>query len=730
MSVASELPKLHPDRYEEIVQELLARARIHNPEWTNLSESDPGVTILELFAYLTAQLAAQANEIPERNRRKFLSLLGIPLQPAMPARGFAVFQNDRGPLKPVVAPPNLEVRAGPIPFRTQSGVEVLPVEARLYYKRPDTRPPADPLPPAAPGEEELPVRFYRTVEMAPPVPGAALPALDLLQETVDGALWIALLARTKEEVAEARKVVARQTLTLGVLPATGDERMLPPKIHQFKLTQREVPLRFEMATAEYDRETGMPLYQQLQAKLSANILREPGLVNLRLPDESAFELWPSSAPDAGQDDLPPLLADPKTQGRLVTWLRMRLPSAGASHGIAARLSWVGINADMVEQLVPVESEFLGQGTGEPDQSFTLVNKNVRPGSVHLMVGGQPWQEIDDLTAAGPEVTLRQPHAAPGGPRPYNSQPSQVFTLDPASGEIRFGNGLRGARPRERIQASYTYGGGRAGNVDVGALNKAPTLQPGLTVRNPVPTWGGLDAETPEEAERQVISYLRHQDRLVTAEDFGDILRRVPGVAIGRVEVLPLYHPYLPDVLCPGVVTILALPGAMSEEAPPVAEGHFLKLISEYLESRRLITTELFVKGPIYRPLQVSVGVELAPGQSSAPVREAIVQGLRRFLSPLGGGRDGRGWPLNQWVRSRELWTEVSRIPGVAYVREVYLGDENGVTLDEVPITGLELPWLQRVDVQQGDPTPLTRVSAPPPSRSRPKLLPVVPREAP
>ena len=92
------IPTLDNRRYQDLLNEALARIPVHNPEWTNFNESDPGVTLIELFAFLTENLLYRSNQIPERNRRKFLSLLGIPLQPAVPAHGLVTISNDRGPL--------------------------------------------------------------------------------------------------------------------------------------------------------------------------------------------------------------------------------------------------------------------------------------------------------------------------------------------------------------------------------------------------------------------------------------------------------------------------------------------------------------------------------------------------------------------------------------------------------------------------------------------------------
>ena len=84
-----EIPQLDDRNFEELVKEAVARIPVHTPEWTNFNESDPGVTLVELFAFLTESLLYRSNQIPERNRKKFLSLLGIPLRAASSARGKA-----------------------------------------------------------------------------------------------------------------------------------------------------------------------------------------------------------------------------------------------------------------------------------------------------------------------------------------------------------------------------------------------------------------------------------------------------------------------------------------------------------------------------------------------------------------------------------------------------------------------------------------------------------------
>src|SRR5215831_19368854 len=90
------IPTLDTRRYEDLLDEALARIPVHNPEWTNFNKSDPGVTLVEVFAFLTESLLYRANQIPERNRKKFLQLLGMGLQPASSASGLVSFSYSGG----------------------------------------------------------------------------------------------------------------------------------------------------------------------------------------------------------------------------------------------------------------------------------------------------------------------------------------------------------------------------------------------------------------------------------------------------------------------------------------------------------------------------------------------------------------------------------------------------------------------------------------------------------
>ena len=69
------LPNLDDRRYADLVQEALALIPVYAPEWTNHNAADPGITLIELMAYLTEILIYRLNRVTVENVVTFLNLI-------------------------------------------------------------------------------------------------------------------------------------------------------------------------------------------------------------------------------------------------------------------------------------------------------------------------------------------------------------------------------------------------------------------------------------------------------------------------------------------------------------------------------------------------------------------------------------------------------------------------------------------------------------------------------
>jgi hypothetical protein len=76
--VALILPTLDDRTFAGLVEEARALVPALAPAWTNHNPSDPGITLVELFAYLTEMLIYRVDQVPDTHVRTFLTLLNGP----------------------------------------------------------------------------------------------------------------------------------------------------------------------------------------------------------------------------------------------------------------------------------------------------------------------------------------------------------------------------------------------------------------------------------------------------------------------------------------------------------------------------------------------------------------------------------------------------------------------------------------------------------------------------
>jgi predicted phage baseplate assembly protein len=319
------------------------------------------------------------------------------------------------------------------------------------------------------------------------------------------------------------------------------------------------------------------------------------------------------------------------------------------------------------------------------------------------LGYQLWQAVDDL-------------AVLQGPIP-------AYVLDPEAGTVTFGNQMQGLIPPlgQRIRVrQMRVGGGSAGNLPAGSLTTVQGRDPSgnpvpaFKVQQPIATAGGAESETLAQAEQRLPALLRHQDRAVTATDYKDLALEVPGAAVGRAEVLPLFKPQTRDLNAPGVVSVMVLPEAVGVQPPcPRADRTLLESVYAYLNPRSPATAEMYVIGTEYVGLGISVAVEVRSGFGLQQVGSQVEQALRGYLWPLApGGAAQLGWPLGRMVRSLELEVIVSQVPGVVEVNGLLLfqylasGTYQPVLVDannqsELSLLSWQLPELLQVLVTTG-----------------------------
>jgi predicted phage baseplate assembly protein len=599
MPLSDALPLLDDRRFDDLVAEAKTRIPSYTSEWTDFNPGDAGFALVELFAWMTELTIFRLNQVPLLNYIKFLQLIGIELNPALPARASLVFPVQKGFAQATVnVPAGTQVSADapdggtPIVFETQNALVALqaPMEAVMAFDGTYT---VD----VTPSNTTTSVGFQPFGALAPR----------------DAALLLGFNS--------AQPFPGATTLSLAFWPSI--KRAQPPPM---PCGGGASPV-YAPALIVWEYFAGTT-WQPLKVLSDSTVaFTVPGYVRLQLPP--AGLIVASTMPG-------------KTDAKRA-WIRARL--AATFYEQAPVLALVQANAVEALAAQSVLNEVVGGSGGTPDQSFTLSSIPVLDGTLDLWIdegsGSRQWKQVDDFAGSDGDAL--------------------VYLLDPSTGTIRLGNGRQGHIPVANLRnpaggivaRAYKFGGGLRTNIAAGTALTLMTGIPGIDASHiglPFDAAGGANEESLDEAKNRAPEALKSKDRAVTVEDY-EMLAMQAG-PIARAKALPLVNPHFPSQQVPGTVTVVVVPRVTTPapNTPPTPSPGLLRTVCAYLDQRRLIATELFVVAPTYVPVSISLQVLARPDADTGAVQTSVENAITGYLDPLAGGSldsatPGTGWPF-------------------------------------------------------------------------------------
>src|SRR6476469_5943762 len=131
-------PELDDRKFQDIVDEAKRLIPRFCPEWTNHNVSDPGVALIELFAWMSEMVLYRINQVPDRLYVHFLNMVGIEPFPPSVARADLTFWLSAVVPNPVVIAAGTEVTtaggapgaSGPVVFTTTQELVIAPPDLR------------------------------------------------------------------------------------------------------------------------------------------------------------------------------------------------------------------------------------------------------------------------------------------------------------------------------------------------------------------------------------------------------------------------------------------------------------------------------------------------------------------------------------------------------------------------------------------------------------------------
>ena len=615
-------PNLDDRRFQQFVDEAKRYVMRRCPEWTDHNVSDPGVTLIETFAFMTEQLCYRLNRVPDRLYVKFLELLGLRMLPPTAAEVPVTFWLSTPARAPLVIRAGTKVSTtrteseDAIVFSTLADLPVLPTEI-CAIRRVVNRGVASENQTTA---YELGEAFATFAD--PP--------------QLDDALLIGL--RDPAPRCAVRLDFDGDSEGVGVNP-------------------KHPPLVWEAWTG--DGWAPCPITTDETGGLNRS-----GRIVAHLPESHEASL---------------------IDEHRAAWLRVRVveplpgqPAYSSSpvlRGLVA--GTVGATARAVHGEV-VEFEELGESEGVPGQRFDLARSPVLTGQhpaalqVSTDTGWQEWTRVENFATSGPDD---QHYVLDGVAGQVEFGPAVRM-----AGQLTRQYGA--VPPRDavvRMRRYYSGGGGR-GNVARYAIDTLKGSIPFVSgVTNLSPAGGGVDGETLEEAKSRGPIQLRTRSRAVTAEDYEAIAREAaPEVA--RVHCLTAGE----DDVAHGAVKVLVVPAAAQKNrellfADLVPGPGTLERIAAKLDDVRLVGTRVLVEPARYRGVTVIARLVARTRLDPEEIRVRALKRLYSYINPLTGGEDGTGWVFGRRISHGEVFALLQSVRGVDVVEDVRLYGANPVT---------------------------------------------------
>jgi predicted phage baseplate assembly protein len=714
------LPNLDDRRWSDLVDEARTLIPVYASAWTDHNAHDPGITLLEMLAWIAETDIYRVNQIPDSHIRAFLALIGLQPLPPSPARAVVALSLKAAPAVALPATTQFDTPAGK--FQSRQAASILPVTlaavqvqagGRITDKTGEWRrgrPFAVFGPTPQPGDC-LYLGFDGGLEKDNSLSVHLTFAGDKATETE--------LRRLLAEVADRAESCSRLKLDCCLMARASDGgdpcRKLESSGNLDGFSRHAgscaVPLHHSVAIA-WEIQTASGIWQAVEADDDTRSFSLSGPVVLSLPAAAVARTGAVGIPLAyvrarfvsGAFDAAPVVARllanaveveqavpawdrwaiaPKVvpSGTVpaagdATWIKPTFDdsgqlstlafTAGAEDALAVRVLAYQAATDSRSGLLTLEAKRLGTVSGAPNQVYRLAGPKVREADFRLytvepdMV--RPWRQRANLAASGPA--------------------DADFLLDAGSAEVQFGDGRNGLVPPfgATVVAVAQETAGSGANVAAGtitALDGGPHNVALLggdpaavaanfeQIANPDPAWGGTDEESLTHAEGRAVERMLTPSRAVTLADCEALALATPGTALARAAALANQHPALQCYAAPGFITLVIIP--YLPLGRPVPSPGLIGAVSAYVNRRRVIGTRIEVVGPEYLEIGVVARVKAFVGQSKTAVRDAVVAALQAFLDPLAGGPNGTGWPLGREVPISEILDLIARVPGIDHV---------------------------------------------------------------
>ena len=635
--------------FEKLVDDARGLIPRYAPLWTDHNAHDPGITLIELLAWIADQEIYRVGFVGERHLKSFAALLGVQERKAQPARGLVWPPDKEDEVNNEAGKKGFVPVAEPIELERKTRI-VNPAQTDIPF--------TVAFPQGSTDKTRLVLSDAKPLRVHA-VAGASRIAVNYLSDR-KGAVYVPDFSRDAAaqqiELSFDRPVMRPVADDLDRLVALGiSVKSEIPGAHD-EDAKSWGPIAF-------DYRVGADGWQRVDVVSDGTLaLARTGVVVLRIP------------PGTGDSSV----------------LRLRLDRG--FFPVAPKLTKLALNVLPIVQLETVEAGMLARGNGLPDQVVSLDISNLP----------EPGAEVRELAVFTEEDNTRVewtpvPDFKRSGPNDSH------YVVDKPRKRLRFGNGINGRiPPRDSAirHDAFHVTHGREGNLGA-SLKWRLAGSLGEFGKNLEPMSGGSDASSVEELIARARKQAVGRDALLTNDDLRDAVLNLPGFVVGRADVLVRHDPSVPHQPIRGTRTLIVVP-ARDPLTPPSGPvpAQYLDALREALAPRRLLGERLSIEGPSYVRVDIALRILIAPGSDADAVGDEIKRAIGARLSDLRHPGGVMPWPLGRPVTAGEIKGIAARVKGVTAIQQCSLSRAGAASKEkEITLERTEIAIANHVDIK-------------------------------
>lgn len=675
-----ELKKLNDQKYEDIVEEAKKYVSVFSDEWNNIQEYDPGVTLIELFAWLKLSQNDYINQISNLSYILFLSLIGIKRKSNTGSKTFIDVENIS---KNLIVPKGTRWMSESFVFEnletcilTNSKIQKIIFEnsgkrSEIDYKSMDGK---------------------RVFEV--------FGSLDFNSKSFEEPKFIIQFDRPINSNTEYTMFInLEDPSSIKRNPIVDKDSFVPMSEIQWEFYgEKDGVVDWHELNVIDDRTYGLIFSGLIYFEIPGTMLENEGFYNIRavLKKEDY--------------DFPPLikklrlnvieLEQKVTLCETVELKKLQINDNQFKLSLNLALygkceffvkkegMWVECNKikyernvnegftvfyleeldqyldsynddDVVLRIVCYDGNLLkstsiASSTGISLQRIDVKYKDIKYDEFEIMVGHntngeyrfEDWEKVESFIASGK----------------YDKQ----YILNTDKEVIAFGdhkNGMIPYKGKDNIKIRHlSCTKGIDSNIRSHMINKVVSdnddIQ-ALTIDQFDPSVGGSCYETIDDMKRRALKLFEEGEKAVTIEDYERIVRETQGLIIDNVKILPCYYPKETEDITKCVTIVVR--GDRKDKTKPLMS--YCNNIFKQIEKYRLINTKVAIVTPTYVGLTITG--ELVLNSYSDEDKELIYDAIKEFVEKL-----NKCWGSNLYMG--DLFGVLSRLKVVSRIRDVHV----------------------------------------------------------